>query len=166
MKTVLTIVLVASIAVLVACSFSTTFAQSLIAAQTGINVADPAVGAELGKYFSAAITAAENWKSGTPSAEFEEALNVLATNLDLVPLGSKADADIAAAINFIDNEIALLSKAKTAKLELKSPAEQEVYVSAWIESSDGVSGPNGRKHAWTGKPIKSPAQLKKALKKK
>ena len=155
----------ALVLVISGCSFSTTLASSLSALQAGITAADPTLEASLGKYFSAAITAAENWKAGTFSAELEEGLSDLAANLDLLPLGSKADSYISAAINFIDNEITILQKAQSA--ELKSPAAMESAYYAWLEDGSTTAPPASatRKHKWTGVQIKSPAQLKKELKK-
>ncbi len=151
----------ALIAGIAACSFSTTLAQSLAGIEAGLTAADPTLEAKLGPYFSAAITAATNWKSGTFSQELEEGLSVLGANLDLIPLGSKADSLIAAAINFVDNEITILQKAKTAKLE--SPAAMEAAYYAWLEESN-TPAPTvsaSRKHQWHGAQIKSFSQLKK-----
>ena len=149
-----------------ACTFSTTLAQSLAGIEAALTAADPTLEAGLAPYFSAAITAAENWKAGTFSQQLEEGLSVLANNLDLIPLGSKADTIISAGIYFIDNEISILQKAQSA--QLKSPAEMEAVFYAWLDDSNSAPPPASatRKHRWHGKQIKSLKQFKAAAKAK
>lgn len=166
MKTLLTVVLLAYIAVLAACAFSATLAQSLVALEAGLTAADPTLEAQTAKYFSAAITAAENWTPGTFSVELEEGLTDLADNLDLLPTTSKTDQIIAAAVNFVDNEISILQASKP-KASALTPAALEAWYYAWV-SDDATPVPPAsatRKHVWKGKQIKTPAQLKLELKK-
>lgn len=184
MKSILTIVLVAAIAVLAACSFSSnTLAQSLIGLQAGLDsilpIVDPGIKTEVDNGFAAAISTAETWKSSTPATELVEAFSALAKNLDLIPqLNSKTDDIVAAAINFLDNEIALLNKTPTAQLGSPTMREVAAYTlldddsgappaySAWItEDSGAPATSSGRKHQWNGKQIKSIKQLKAELKK-
>jgi hypothetical protein len=165
MKTLLTIVLLASIAVLAACSFSTTLAQSLVALEAGLTAADPGFEAQVSKYFSAAITAAENLKPGTFSADLEEGLADLADNLDLLPTTSKTDQIVAAAVNFIDNEIAILQASKS-KASVMTPAALEAWYYAYVSDEGPAPATSAtRKHVWHGKQIKTPAQLKSELRK-
>lgn len=164
----ITLAAVALFAVLTvaACSFSTTFAESLSAGEAALAILDASLEATVAPYFNAAITAVQNWKSGPLSTEAVEALGILANNLDLLPSkDQKFDTQVAAIINLIDNTIAGSQKANAA--QVKTPAEQEAFFAGWIETDSGTpAGSAGRKHQWHGKQIKTPAQLKKALKSK
>ena len=164
MKTLLTVVLLAYIAVLAACSFSATLAQSFVALEAGLTAADPMFEAQTAKYFSAAITAAENWKPGTFSVELEEGLADLAANLDLLPTNSKTDQIVAAAINFVDNEISILQAAKSSPIcRCRRRPRWKLATTPGSDTNESAPPASAtRKHSWNGKQIKTPKQLKRS----
>jgi hypothetical protein len=165
MKSFLSIVLIAAAvscaAFLVGCSAQQTAAQTLIGLQsaTDIYVSLYAPGwagkAKLDAAFTKAIADVEAFKPGTASATTVQVLQDLAGALDEIPLNGQTDQAIAAGINFIDNEIALIQSESTA-----SSAQVDAVFYAWVtnEAPSTVT----RKHVWTGKPVKTPHALKKA----
>lgn len=165
MKTVLTIVIVAALAsclaITVGCNASQAAAQTLISLQaatdTYLAIYEPnfANKAKLDDAFTKAIADVAAFKPGTPGSEVSQALQDLAGALDDIPLNGQTDAAIAAGINFITNEIALIESEKSA-----SVAEQDAVFYAWL--TDEAPTTTARKHVWTGKPVKSPKSLKKA----
>ena len=100
------------------------------------------------------------WKPGTSSQDVVQALNDLAANLDLIPLGTKYDAAIAAAINGADNLISLIQSESVAT----NVVTQDVVAVKWSMFKTKPTTTTPRKHVWTGKQIKSSKDLQKAFK--
>jgi hypothetical protein len=112
----------------------------------------------LNALFTTAETAAANWKAGTSSAEIQQTLGALAAGLDDLPLGTKADDLIAAAVNAIDNLTTLVQSESSAL----TPQTQSAAFMAWLDAGPPTPATTpGRKHTWKGKPIKSLKDFKK-----
>jgi hypothetical protein len=62
---------------------------------------------------SAAETLVKNWKSGTPTAEVNEALNLLVADINLIPVSAKDKAYISLAVGTTEQIIALFPPAPT-----------------------------------------------------
>lgn len=77
---------------------------------------DPALADKLTTDTAAAVTAVTNWKSGTPSQEAVQALNIVIADLNLFPQASAYQAYIVLAVGTAQTIITLLQPAATTSI--------------------------------------------------
>ncbi|HEY4357095.1 MAG TPA: hypothetical protein VGN16_15205 [Acidobacteriaceae bacterium] len=87
-----------------------------------------ALAPRLQKDFQAASTAVANWKQGTPAQDVVEALNLLDSDLDLVPVSDKDKALIELAIGTVDEILALLPATATSPAAAPAAVAPAMFV--------------------------------------
>ena len=76
---------------------------------------------QLNDAFSKAISDVANWKSGTPGSDVQQALGDVAGILDSIPqINNTTDQAIAAAINFVDNMITIVTSESSSNFTDKA----------------------------------------------
>lgn len=164
---VLSLVLLgASLGFITGCSSNAqqTAAQTLVGLQAGVDIyialyaPTLASKAQIDDAFTKAIADVASFKPGNAGSTTVQVLQDLAGALDDVPLNGQTDQAIAAAVNFIDNEIMLLQAESTTA----SAQQQSTAFIVWLSADTAPPAAATRKHVWAGKPVKKPSQLKKA----
>jgi hypothetical protein len=164
---------------LAACTAQQTIAQSLAASQAAVDIYlslyAPAWSGitSVNTLYGQAIADAQNFQPGPATSEAQQVLADLANALDAAPLlNTQTNDAIAAAVDWIDNELTILKAVNAAP-----PEQQQAAFSAWLEmeqmsapqsSAHAGTATNGahrapeRRHVWKGAPITSYPQFVKA----